>query len=357
MNGLRAGRPGLRGPDLRHDLGGVSRVARGDEADVGRAGDQPVGHAGVAEGGDDRLTLRRPRGDRRALHGEPAAFEVDVVQLVPVDEAAGGDVADLRVVFPAVPEPAQHLDVVGRLVEVTGDQLLDVRVREMIRLQRLDLPAAEVGGRAGPGGDLNPDPGPAAAHVVQGGDGLGQVERLGVGGDRGRHEPDMPGGGGDPGRDQHRVQTAPDPVGAGVSRQAVVGLKIQAVLDGEEVEQAALGLLSQLGPVAGGEQPLRSRVGFAPRGGMPASAVEGDGQVQEGRRRGHSSRISTSFPIGGLAVVIVPLENSTKVQTVTTVHASWSGEAHHLPAEKSSCEPSLGLFPEPKPGRLPERSQ
>ena len=65
--------------------------------------------------------------------------------------------------------------------------------------------------------DLNPDPGPAAARVVQGGDGLGHVERLGVGGDRGRHEPDVPGDGSGPGRDQDRVQTAPDP-GPGESR-------------------------------------------------------------------------------------------------------------------------------------------
>jgi hypothetical protein len=143
---------GLLGPDLRHDLGGVGRVTRGHEPDVGRARDQLVRHAGVPQRGDDGLALRRPRGDRRPLHGEPAALEVDVVQLVPVDEAAGGDVPDLRVVFPAVPEPSQHLHVVGRLVEVAGDQPLRVRVREAVRLQRRDLAAPEVGRGAGPGG-------------------------------------------------------------------------------------------------------------------------------------------------------------------------------------------------------------
>ena len=66
------------------------------------------------------------------LHGEPAALEVDVVQLVPVDEPAGGDVADLGVVLPAVPEPAQHLDVVGGLVEQVGDQPLRVRIVEAV---------------------------------------------------------------------------------------------------------------------------------------------------------------------------------------------------------------------------------
>ena len=87
-----------------------------------------------------------------------------------------------------------------------------------------------------------------------------------------------------------RSRTAPDPVPAGVGRQAVVGLQVQPVLDGEEVQQAALGLLSQAGPVAGGEQPLRLRVGLAPRGGMPACAVEGDRQVQGGRGGHHDLR-------------------------------------------------------------------
>ena len=39
------------------------------------------------------------------------------MQLVPVDEPSGGDVADDGVVLPAVPEPADHLDGVGGLVE------------------------------------------------------------------------------------------------------------------------------------------------------------------------------------------------------------------------------------------------
>ena len=56
---------GLPGPDLRHDLSGVGRVARGDEPNVGRTGDQLVGHAGVAESGDDRL----PCGGRGVIDG------------------------------------------------------------------------------------------------------------------------------------------------------------------------------------------------------------------------------------------------------------------------------------------------
>ena len=89
--------------------------------------------------------------------------------------------------------------------------------------------------------------------------------------------------------DDH-FQAAPDPVQARVGLKAVVGLQVQPVLDGEEVQQAALGLLSQLGPVAGGEQPLRLRVGLAPRGGMPASAVKSNRQVQGGLGGHHDLR-------------------------------------------------------------------
>ena len=84
---------------------------------VGRAGGELERHAAVGQGHHQGLALRRPGHDRRALHAEEAALEVDVVELVPVDEAAGGDVADDGVVLPAVPEPAHDLDGVGRLVE------------------------------------------------------------------------------------------------------------------------------------------------------------------------------------------------------------------------------------------------
>ena len=46
----------------------------------------------MRERGDQRLALRRTRGDRRAADAEPLAGEVDVVQLAPVDEPAGGRV-------------------------------------------------------------------------------------------------------------------------------------------------------------------------------------------------------------------------------------------------------------------------
>jgi hypothetical protein len=95
---------------------------RGDIADVGLAGHEPVRDGPVGEGGDQGLALRRPGGDGGALDAEEAALEVDVVQLVPVDEAAGRRVPDLGVVLPAVPEPAYDFHVVGGLVEQLGEQ-------------------------------------------------------------------------------------------------------------------------------------------------------------------------------------------------------------------------------------------
>ena len=176
------------------------------------------------------LTIGWPCGgrgrDRRALDAEVPALEVDVVQLVAVDEAAGGDVPDLRVVLPAVPEPAHHLDVVGGLVEEVGRPA-------PARPERRGPRHAAAGTSRRPkcaasfrrAVTCTRTPGAAAADVVEGGDRLGEVERLGVGDHRGRHEPDVPGQRGDPGGDEHRVQPAAHLVGAPVGPGEVRGLR------------------------------------------------------------------------------------------------------------------------------------
>ena len=114
---------GLGAPDVGDPAGHVGGVGRRDEHDVGRRGGELERHRLVGQGGDDRLALRRPGHDRRALDGEEAALEVDVVQLVAVDEAAGGDVLDDGVVLPAVPQPADDLDDVGGLVEQVAQRV------------------------------------------------------------------------------------------------------------------------------------------------------------------------------------------------------------------------------------------
>ena len=84
----------------------------------------------------------------------------------------------------------------------------------------------------------------------------------------------------DPGGDQHRVEPAADLVGAVVgARRSRSDWSAEGVLDGDEVEQAALGLGDQVGPVAGGEQLGGPGVRLAPGGRVPAGAVQRDGEV------------------------------------------------------------------------------
>ena len=115
---------------------GVARVWGVTKTDIGLLGGQPVGDRRMGQGGDQGLALRGPGRDRGPSHAEPASLEVDVVQLVPVDEPPGGDVADLGVVLPAVPEAAHDLDEVGGLVEAARRSLLDHGVVVSARISR-----------------------------------------------------------------------------------------------------------------------------------------------------------------------------------------------------------------------------
>ncbi|HEY5015930.1 MAG TPA: hypothetical protein VII59_04050 [Streptosporangiaceae bacterium] len=85
---------------------------------------------------------------------------------------------------------------------------------------------------------------------------------------------------GGPGRDQHGVQPTADAVGPFVTPEVVIGLQVEAVLDGDEVEQAALGPLRQVYPVGRREETVRLGVLLAPCCRVPAGAIERDSQVQ-----------------------------------------------------------------------------
>lgn len=86
---------------LREGIGGV----RGDQGNVSLdGGDQLSGRE------HHHLPLDWARDDGRSLDGEALTVKVGVVQLVPVQVPAGGNVTDHRVVFPGVPEPAAGLD-------------------------------------------------------------------------------------------------------------------------------------------------------------------------------------------------------------------------------------------------------
>ena len=112
---LRAAPPALC--DLAEDGQKGVVVLRCDEDQIRTARGELVNRQCVSECRHDGLALRRTRGDRGPLDREVLTCEVDVVQFVPIDEPSGGDVADDGVVLPAVPEPPDHLNRVGGLVE------------------------------------------------------------------------------------------------------------------------------------------------------------------------------------------------------------------------------------------------
>ena len=165
--------------------------------------------------GHDRLALRRPRRDRRAAHTEEPALEVDVVELVAVDVAAGRLVADDGVVLPAVPEAHDDVDGLVRLGVELG--------------RRRRVLAPEVRGFGLGGGHRDLPAGPSAADVVERGHVLGDVERLGVRGGHGGHEPDRTGQRRDAREREQGVETA-------AHAAAVARLQRERVVDGDEVE-------------------------------------------------------------------------------------------------------------------------
>ena len=189
-------------------------IAWGDEHDVGGAGRELERHLRVGEGDDQRLPLRRPGHDRGALHAEELALEVDVVELVAIDEAARRLVADDGVVLPAVPEPADDLDGVGRLGEqlgAGGGHRAVARVSAVFSgsVRRPTWAASATRCR-----DLRPPAGAAAAHVVERRDARRHVERLGVGGHHGGHQADVLGEGRHERGDRQGVEAAADLIGA-----------------------------------------------------------------------------------------------------------------------------------------------
>ncbi len=269
--------------DLLIDRACLAGIMRGHVHDIGCPRSEPVGDGGMREYGDQRLALRRARRDRRTADLEPSPREVDMVQLVAVDEPPGCRVADLSVVLPAVPQPADHLNVVGGLVKQIPDQLGDLGRIPVREPERGDIAPADMS-RLGLGrADLDARAGTAGADIVEGGDRCGDVERLGMGDPHGRYEPDAAGPRGDPGGDQNRVEASADLVRAAVRAVVTRGLPRQRVLDRHKIEQAAFGLLHQVDPIAGGEQLVGPGIRFPPRRGMPTRAVKRNGEVQFGR--------------------------------------------------------------------------
>jgi hypothetical protein len=159
-----------------------------------------------------------------------------VVQLLPVDEPAGGLVAYLGVVLPAVPEPGGHLgDLAGLPPQRVGG---------------CGMPAPEEAGLALGRRHVELPAGPAAADPVEGRHRRLDVEGLGVGGGHGRHQTDPAGGGRETGEHGERV-------GPGAR---------EGVAERHEVEPATLRELRRLDVRGGVEGRL---------------LIEGGGQVQQ----------------------------------------------------------------------------
>ena len=184
------------------------------------------------------------------------------MQFVPVDVSAGGDVADHRVVLPAVPQPPDHLDRVGGLVEQVSPD--DVAPTEQLCL---------VLGTADPHLPTRP----AVRDEVKRGNGFGDVKRLGVGNGGDRNETDVMGQRRDPRCDQHGIGPTGKPAGFDLGTAAP--LRGECVVEGHEVQQPAFGGDDEVGPVPAAGDGLGARR-LPPCLGMPAVSVERDGQVQ-----------------------------------------------------------------------------
>lgn len=81
------------------------------------------------------------------------------------------------------------------------------------------------------------------------------------------------------GRDEQRVEPPADLVSPLGGLAGPVRLLRERVVDGDEVEQPALGGADQVGPVARGEQLAEPGGRLVPCRGVPVDAVERDGQV------------------------------------------------------------------------------
>ena len=121
--------------------------------------------------------LRRPRDVERPAHREMLSLVVQHMQLRRIEIAAGGAVADERIILPAVPQPAHDF---GELDDpVVALVMLEMRI------------AAEIlGFRQVRRGDDVPA-GAAAADMIERGEFAGDVVGLVVARRRRRHEADM----------------------------------------------------------------------------------------------------------------------------------------------------------------------
>ena len=223
--GVRRARGASPRGDGLDDGVGVRGVVRGDEADVGAAAMSGVRPLAVAQRGDDRLALRRSRRDRRSLDREPRCPRSRCSAACSGRRTGRWRRRGSRRRPPSCPTAG-------------AAPRRSRRPRRAASSRGFGTPGARPKWRAAAGlaVDLHPDAGPAGADVVERGDGLRQVEGLGVGGDGGRAADRCAGCSG---ATRAAISTASSRPRTRSVRSSgrVGGLQCQRVLDGDEVEQ------------------------------------------------------------------------------------------------------------------------
>ena len=258
--------------DLGADAGGRGDVCRRDEHDVGVLGGEAVGDALVGEGRDERRTLGRARHDRGAGDREELARELDVVHALAVEEPAGLEVADDRVVLPRVGERADRLDDLAGLAERRrpGGIVLDAPGRgEAVRTVGAAAEVRALGGRRA-GDDARA--GPAVAGVIERLQAGGEVERLRVRGRDGGDETDPSGERRQVGGQQHGVEAPAHAVGARLGGVAASLAERERIFEGHERDARLVRRADEVAPVARRGQVAGASGLLPPGGRMPSGA-------------------------------------------------------------------------------------
>ncbi len=256
---------------------------------------ETVGDRLVRESGDEGLSLRRPRHDRRARDREELPLELDVVHPLAVEELPRLEVADDRVVLPRVGQTPDDVGDLPRLAE-GGEKRGVVFDATGCRQPGRSVGAAPevpalLRGRARDESDTRA----AAAHVIERLQARRQVERLGVGRRRGGDETDPACGRGEERRQQHRIETPAGAIAAGLGiRLERSSAQAQRVFDRREDESRSVGRAGQGAPVGGRGQLGGPGRGLAPRGRVPAGPVQGDGEVDAVGHRGSFGQASAA---------------------------------------------------------------
>ena len=263
------GRPcrAARAFEIGVELARLVDVLLDREHDLGRLRGEIAAGLGLAGVHDHRPALRRTLDHQRAAHLEVLALVIEHVQLGRVEEQAFRLVQHEGVVLPGVPEAEHHLHELGGALVAIGVR----RMLGMAEVERLG------GGRRG----HQVPAGAAFAELIERGEHPCHMERLEIGGGRGRDQADVL---------RHRSQRAEqrDRLDAMRHRGAlphidVVGAEGRLGISVEdEVELRSLGELRQVHVVAELHAGPRVRRGIAPGRDVVPGSVQEEAKLHHG---------------------------------------------------------------------------